>query len=203
MTMIDNPQLHESGTRTDVAEYLRRPYSRILIPQDDGRFSAEILEFPGCFAQGDSAESAYASLEDAAASWLLACLEGSIPIPPPLTNYEVSGKFALRLPRSLYMKATLAAAKDGTSLNQWVTMAVSEKIGQTAVTDRIEILLAKMPEVALESRNRRVVVELFGGRLRTPQTIELSGDSYLTAENPDRTVDFALPVGGQSSRDHA
>jgi predicted RNase H-like HicB family nuclease len=158
MKMSDTTEPRESGA-TEVVEYLRKPYSRILIPQDDGSFSAEILEFPGCFAHGDSADSAYASLEDAATSWLLACLEGNIPIPPPLTNYEVSGKFALRLPRSLYVKATLAAAKEGTSLNQWVTSAVSERLGQAAVGDRIEALLAKVNELAL-TRTSRPVVEL-------------------------------------------
>lgn len=56
-------------------EYLKQPYSRILIPNDDGSFSAEILEFPGCFAQGDSVTEAIKNIEDSALSWIQACLD--------------------------------------------------------------------------------------------------------------------------------
>lgn len=122
-------------------EILRRPYSRVLVPQEEGGFTAEILEFPGCFAEGESAEETYANLEDAARSWVLACLEKGDPIPAPLTT-DVSGKFALRLPRSLYARASKAAAKEGISLNQFIVNAVAERIGEVNVIDRLEKLLS-------------------------------------------------------------
>ena len=109
-------------------EILQRPYSRILISQDQG-FTAEILEFPGCFAEGNSADDANANVEAAAESWIIACLDMGKPIPDPLVDYEGSGKFALRLPRSLYGRAAKAAARDGVSLNQFITHAVAEKLG--------------------------------------------------------------------------
>jgi predicted HicB family RNase H-like nuclease len=129
-----------------VREYLARPYSRILIPQEGGGFSAEILEFPGCFAEGDSAQDAYASLEEAASGWLLACLANETPVPPPLTNYEASGsgKFALRLPRSLHLRASKAAAKESVSLNQYIVTAVSEKLGGALVIDQLAQVLSEV-----------------------------------------------------------
>ena len=33
-------------------DYLKEPYSRVLVPESDGTYSADILEFPGCFAEG-------------------------------------------------------------------------------------------------------------------------------------------------------
>jgi predicted RNase H-like HicB family nuclease len=127
-----------------VQSYLTQPYSRILIPQEGGGFSAEILEFPGCFAEGETADQAYANLEAAAASWVAACLSNGTPIPPALTNYEASGKFALRLPRSLYQRAAKAAAKDGVSLNQFVTAAVAERLGSQTTTEKLEAIVAEM-----------------------------------------------------------
>jgi predicted RNase H-like HicB family nuclease len=122
----------------ELVKLLARPYSRILIPDDGGGFSAEVLEFPGCFSEGGSADEAYANLERAAESWLLACLETGKAIPEPLTNYEVSGKFALRLPKSLYTRASKAAARDGVSLNQFITSAVAERLGARSAAFRLE-----------------------------------------------------------------
>ena len=32
----------------DLAEYLKAPYGRVVVPESDGTFRAEITEFPGC-----------------------------------------------------------------------------------------------------------------------------------------------------------
>jgi predicted RNase H-like HicB family nuclease len=108
---------------------LRRPYSRILVPQDEGGFTAEVLEFPGCVAEGETAEEANAKLEEAAISWIIGCAESGKAVPDPLGDYQGSGKFALRLPRSLQGRAVKAATRDGVSLNQFITYAVAEKLG--------------------------------------------------------------------------
>ena len=55
-------------------EYLKKPYSRTLIPVGDGTYFAEILEFPGCFAEGQSPDEAYENLEKVAESWIEAAL---------------------------------------------------------------------------------------------------------------------------------
>jgi hypothetical protein len=44
------------GRSKSIQEYLREPYARILIPDALGGYSADIfLDFPGCFAQGETA----------------------------------------------------------------------------------------------------------------------------------------------------
>src|SRR5579872_4515314 len=45
-----------------VKHYLQQPYARIVIPVEHGGFHAEILEFPGCYAQGDNLDEAYSNL---------------------------------------------------------------------------------------------------------------------------------------------
>lgn len=61
---------------------LALPYARVFIPEETG-FSTRILEFPGCFSQGETLQEAYDNLESAAHGWLLACLIHGTPVPPP------------------------------------------------------------------------------------------------------------------------
>ena len=64
--------------------YLKKSYARVLAPEPDGAFRAEILEFPGCIALADTAEEALAMLEDVAWGWLEAALDKGRSIPEPM-----------------------------------------------------------------------------------------------------------------------
>jgi predicted RNase H-like HicB family nuclease len=109
--------------------YLKEPYSRILIPNEEGGYSAEILEFPGCIAEGETPDEAITSLEQAAHSWIEAALSQGQEIPAPYMNQGYSGKIALRLPRGLHRQAARLAARDGISLNQFLLSAIAEYVG--------------------------------------------------------------------------
>jgi predicted RNase H-like HicB family nuclease len=118
--------------------YLKLPYSRILIPDEEsGTFTAEIIEFPGCIAQGDTPHKAYKSLEKVARSWLEAAINLGQEIPSPSLDRGFGGKFALRLPKSLHRQATIAAEQDGTSLNQFIVAAVAEKVGASNLYENL------------------------------------------------------------------
>jgi predicted RNase H-like HicB family nuclease len=67
-----------------LAEILRRPYTWVLVPEEDGGYSARIEEFSGCFAQGDTVEETVTNLHRAGESWLLAVIERGQTIPEPL-----------------------------------------------------------------------------------------------------------------------
>ncbi|KKK46677.1 hypothetical protein LCGC14_3162840, partial [marine sediment metagenome] len=54
--------MERDGMDTQAEQILKRPYTRILVPEEDGSFSAEILEFPGCYADGETATDAYDNL---------------------------------------------------------------------------------------------------------------------------------------------
>lgn len=111
-------------------EYLKEPYARILIPDDDsGTFSAEILEFPGCFAQGNTADEAFENLERTALAWIEAVLRQGKEIPPPSMAQGYGGKIALRIPKSIHKRAVELAARDNTSLNQFILSALAARIG--------------------------------------------------------------------------
>jgi antitoxin HicB len=127
-------------------DYLKEPYSRVLLPEEDGRFSAEILEFPGCFAQGDNPGEAFDNLEMTAKSWIIASLDQGLEIPSPALNQYYSGKISLRIPRSLHKKAAQFAERDAISLNQFFISAIASKIGadeyHSYLFERIEKLIS-------------------------------------------------------------
>jgi predicted RNase H-like HicB family nuclease len=113
-----------------IREYLRQPYSRILIPDvETGRYAAQILEFSGCNSEGPTPQKAYKNLEQAAYNWLASALKQGLEIPAPFSSDGYSGRVALRLPKSLHRQATNIAHRDGTSLNQFFVSAISAAVG--------------------------------------------------------------------------
>jgi len=66
-----------------ISEILLRPYTWAFTPEEDKRFSARILEFPGCFAEGKSLVDAYMHLHIAAEVWVLSTLESGMIVPVP------------------------------------------------------------------------------------------------------------------------
>src|SRR5829696_5728241 len=114
---------------TSAGELLKKPYGRVVFPEADGTFRSEIIEFPGCFAAGDTAGEALANLEHVAESWLEAMIARGQLIPEPIENAEFSGKLVVRLPKSLHKKAAHAAARDGVSLNQFIVSSIAERVG--------------------------------------------------------------------------
>ena len=129
-------------------KYLKEPYSRVLIPDDEsGTYTAVILEFPGCIAQGDTPQEAYEHLEDAAKDWIAAALDLKQEIPSPSQSLSFGGKVLLRLPKSLHRQLTLIAETEGVSLNQFIVSALAEKVGAFALYDK---LTKKMDQIMFQ-----------------------------------------------------
>lgn len=121
------------GARFDIEvyDYLRQPYARIIVPEDDGSYRGEIMEFPGCIANGEDAASALYSLEGVASAWITSALESGQPIPDPIElSSDFSGRLALRIPRSLHKKAAWYAEREGVSLNQFILYSLAESVGE-------------------------------------------------------------------------
>jgi len=121
-----------------IREYLKQPYSRILIPDSEtGRYTAQIMEFKGCFSEGSTPQRAYRNLEKAAYNWLESAIKQGMEIPTPFSVEGYSGKVALRLPKSLHRQASSIARRDGVSLNQFLVSAISAAIGAENLYERI------------------------------------------------------------------
>lgn len=108
--------------------YLGLSYSIRLKENEDGSYFAEIEELPGCITEGDTPKEALKMLEDAKKVWLKVALKRKINIPEP-TPEEFSGKFNVRLPKSLHRKLAYKARHEKVSLNTLITTALASKIG--------------------------------------------------------------------------
>ena len=122
---------------TRVSQIVRKPYARIIVPDGEGGYAAQVLEFPGCFADGESPEEAYSNLEEVAESWVESALAQGFPVPPPVATQGHSGTVSLRLPKSLHKRAVELANRDGVSLNQFLVTAIAGRVGAENLTETI------------------------------------------------------------------
>lgn len=129
--MITAPNIKEEVTKA-----LSRPYTRELVKNADGTWFARIVEFPGCMTEGDTYEEAFENLEDAMAAWVEVHLEDGDPIPEPLSADQYSGKFLMRLPKSLHRELARRAELEGVSLNQYALVALSSCMHGAASQER-------------------------------------------------------------------
>lgn len=109
--------------------YLGLPYTRELIPEPEGGWFVRIKEFPCCMSQGETPEEALEMITDAMAGWLEVALAHGQPIPEPREDEDYSGKFVVRVPRSMHRKLAEQAQEEGISLNQWIVAALAEALG--------------------------------------------------------------------------
>ncbi|MFO7903004.1 MAG: toxin-antitoxin system HicB family antitoxin [Pirellulaceae bacterium] len=137
-TDVQSPETRSNPEKNRTPEeILKEPYARILVPEEDGTYTAEILEFRGCFAEGDTPGEAVRDLENAATSWIEAAIGQGQKIPPPMTVHEFSGRINLRLPRSIHKQAARFAEKENVSLNQFFTSAIAAGVGAEAFYERL------------------------------------------------------------------
>ncbi|HQA08022.1 MAG TPA: toxin-antitoxin system HicB family antitoxin [Syntrophomonadaceae bacterium] len=102
-----------------------------LSDEDGGGWLAEVPELPGCLADGDSLDEALNNLKDIIGSWLEVAYEEGKEIPPPRLHSEddYSGKFTVRIPKTLHRLLVEEAEKEGVSLNQLVLSLISYNLG--------------------------------------------------------------------------
>lgn len=122
----------ETDLAHKAAALLKQPYARLVIPETDGTYRGEILEFPGCIATGDTPAEALEAIEDVADGWLQSALANHQPIPDPVASAEFSGRLVLRMPKNLHKKAAILAEHEGVSLNQFIVTCLAEQIGERA-----------------------------------------------------------------------
>lgn len=103
---------------------------------------AEFPELPGCLAHGATKEEALANAIKAEEAWLEATFESGRDIPEPRPEIEYSGRFLLRVPKSLHKKLADEALREGTSINRLAIQILSEELERRqtmkTVTDSIK-----------------------------------------------------------------
>jgi predicted HicB family RNase H-like nuclease len=111
-----------------VQEYMKLPYNYIITPVNDesgAYFHASVLELDGCQSSGETFKEAYDGLMEAMEGWIETKIENGFSVPLPLDSKKFSGKFVVRLPRSLHARLVMEAEKEGVSLNQYTVYKLS------------------------------------------------------------------------------
>ena len=86
-----------------VEYYLGLPYTiELRNLADEGGWFVHVNELRGCISEGYTAEEAIAAIREAMELWLEVAIEDGIPIPEPRDPEDYSGKFVVRVPRSLH-----------------------------------------------------------------------------------------------------
>ena len=122
------PTLTEKEIDSRVCELLTRPYRMVVQGEPEDGYVAEAPELPGCFTAGDTPEEAMALLRDAMAAWFEVRLQDNVPIPDAEPEQEYSGKFNVRLPKSLHRVLARRAEQEGVSLNTQVVTLLSRSL---------------------------------------------------------------------------
>ena len=105
-----------------IKEYLELPYNIIVKKNNDESgiyYSATVLEFDGCMGTGNTYEEAYQDVLEAMEGWIETKIENGFAVPMPMDSEKYSGKFVLRIPKTLHQELSIKAAQEGVSLNQY------------------------------------------------------------------------------------
>ena len=113
-----------------VEYYMSLPYTIELRREPDEGWYVQVKELRGCMSQGETREEALAMIQEAMEAWLEVALEDKLPIPEPKMEEDYSGKFVVRVPRSLHQELVESAAREGVSLNQYINVALARSVGR-------------------------------------------------------------------------
>lgn len=106
---------------------------------DGGGFVFTIPDLPGVMADGETIEETIENGRDAFASWVSARIDEGREVPPPAFTdihpvVDASGKFVIRMPKSVHGALSRRADVEGVSLNTLVLSFIAEGLGRRSVT---------------------------------------------------------------------
>lgn len=111
-----------------VAYYMNLPYTLIIQPFNDESgfyYTGRVLELDGCMTDGETREEVLENLQEAMEGWIETKLENGYDVPEPIHETNSTGKFTLRLPKTLHQRLTFEAKQEGVSLNQYALYKLS------------------------------------------------------------------------------
>ena len=113
----------------EVKDYMELPYNYIIQPVSDesGKYYyARVLELDGCQSDGDTFDEAYENLREAMQGDIETKIANGFDVPVPQSTQDYSGKFVVRIPKSLHQALTIEAEQEGVSLNQYALYKLSK-----------------------------------------------------------------------------
>lgn len=131
--------------------YLSLQYPiNVIADRDDGGYVIVFPDLPGCMTQAESLDELPAMADEARTLWIEAAFEDGHTIPLPSYPEEHSGKFVLRLARSLHRDLAEEAEREGVSLNQYVTTLLGRRDAMARVERGLMQLGERLQDIERE-----------------------------------------------------
>ncbi len=127
--------------RKPLSYYLGLEYTFEVVADPGGGYIIRYPDLPGCFSQTDDINEVVPFATEIRELWIESEYEEGHSIPLPTYPEDYSGKFNLRIPKSLHRKLAEAAKADGVSLNQYVTMLLSRGDAEERIERKVEALV--------------------------------------------------------------
>jgi predicted RNase H-like HicB family nuclease len=118
----------ERMSTMEVKDYLQLPYTiliRHIADESGDYYCATILELDGCMSDGATYQEAFENIRKAMEGWIETKLANGFLVPLPVSEDNYSGKFVVRLPKTLHARLAIEAEKEGVSLNQYALYKLS------------------------------------------------------------------------------
>ena len=112
-----------------ISYYLNLPYKLVVVPMEEGGYYAQYPEL-GAHGDAPTIEEAVREANVSKELMLESYLEhGDYPIPEPHSSKDYSGKFNVRVPKSLHRELVERAQEEGVSLNALVSSLLQRGLG--------------------------------------------------------------------------
>jgi len=157
--------MNTTTLRCSLDDYLTLAYRFNVIADPDGGYVVEYPDLPGCLTQAETLEEISPMAEEARRLWLRAAYEQGLPIPAPSYPETYSGKFNVRVPRSLHRRLAEQATEDGISLNQLIVALLSESLVERQAAARTDAVIGEIQSL------RRVMSQSMTPRRDQPMPV--------------------------------
>ena len=128
---------------TTLEEHLAKGYPYTVVPDtEDGGFVIDFPDLPGCMTQVEDASEIAAMADEVRRLWITSQWRHGERIPEPSLPATHSGKFVVRLPRSLHRDLARSAEREGTSLNAYATTLLARGDAQARIERKLDAIAA-------------------------------------------------------------
>lgn len=134
----------ETVERMPLEYYLNLDYPFHAVADEDGGWTIIFPDLPGCLTMVDTLDELPHMVDEVRRLWIETEYEDGGSIPLPSYPEEYSGKFNLRLPRSLHRRLAESAERDGISLNQYVAGLLAQGDALARVECRLTEIEARL-----------------------------------------------------------
>ena len=109
-----------------MAERLSDKYTyQTFWSEEDGEYVSTVAEFPSLSWLDEDAQQSSEGLRRLVAEVIADTQQTGEPVPQPFGQRDFSGRFNVRVSSSLHRRLVMDAAREGVSLNAWVTQKLA------------------------------------------------------------------------------